>query len=430
MASDDSTSGKPRQPWRSIFQQSTTALFLVNNARKLRYANPACITLFGKPYEAIRGMRVTPRKSSSHLSQTLAAPAEVWRGESARVRRTLPNLESGPPWWDIQFIPLMESADRVKAVIGIVKQTSIEGSRSRSVPGSLATVRQRHAEGFTFDRFAATTPGSHHRLAQARLAAKLSTPVWINGEAGTGKETLARIIHHNGANRERGFVGLDCLGLQPYLAEGLFFGKAGLITSGQLGTLYLKEPQALARDLQDRLTTLLLRPRSALPRLICGSTMVPENAVQAGTLLPTFQTHFSTLRIELLPLRQRLGDLPKLIDAILPDAKLSDNALSVLNAHDWPGNLRELSTVLRSASARAQGTTITENHLPRRLREAHLIETLPPQAKKPTWTLDGVLAEVERRLIADALAKTNQSQTEAAKLLGVPRARLWRKTKG
>lgn len=429
--SDQSTpSGRPRQPWRAIFQQSTTALLLINNARKLRYANPACIKLLGKPYEAIRGMRVTPRRSSSHLSQALAPPPEVWRGESAHVRRALPNHESGPPWWDIAFIPLMETAERVKAVLVTVKQTTVEIGKATRQPATIAPLRQQHADAFPFEKFAAASPGSQHCLAQARLAAKLSAPLWIMGEPGIGKETLARIIHHNGANRERAFVGFDCTGLQPYLAEGLFFGKAGLLTSGQLGTLYLKQPQMLARDLQDRLTALLMRPRSALPRLICGSSETPEVAVAAGTLLSLFQTHFSTLRIELLPLRDRSSDLPLLIETIVPGAKLTDNALSPLRAYNWPGNLRELSMTLRAASLRAEDGPIQAEHLPRALQEAYLIETMPPRTTPRTWTLDSVLAEVERRMIEDALAKTNQSQTEAAKLLGVPRARLWRKTKG
>lgn len=371
-------------------------------------------------------MRVSPRRSSSHLSQTLAPPPEVWRGQSTRVRRALPSQEHGPPWWDIGFVPLMESADRVKAVLVTLKQTNGEAGKSRSLPANLATVKQHHADAFTFDLFDTTIPKSQHCVAQARLAAKLSIPLWIMGEPGLGKETLARVIHHNGSSRERAFVSLDCAGLQPYLVEGLFFGKGGLLRSGQVGTLYLKQPQSLARDLQDRLTKLLLQPRSALPRLICGSTASPV----IESLMPIFESHFSTLRIELVPLRDRLSDLPRLIDRIVADVRLTDNALSLLRAYAWPGNLRELSSVLRAASIQARGAIIYHKHLPKVLREAYLIETMPPRTKPRTWTLDSVLAEVERRLIEDAMAKTNQSQTDAAKLLGVPRARLWRKTKG
>lgn len=420
---EPSSPREPRFPWRVVFHRTAAPVFVVGPTRRLRYANPAWEVLTGRPFAKLRGMRISTRRSAALLGQTLAPPPEVWAGQPATVRRPVPDADAGPPWWDLSFVPLPGPKDRPLAVLGVIAVVGNDAPRGevRSVSAGVGELRRRHAAQFPFDLFAGASPRAEQLLAQARLAAATTVPVFLVGEPGTGKETFARVIHHNGSQRERAFVALDCVGVQPYLAEGLLFGKGGLLDGGQVGTLYLKDPAALPRDLQQRLTK-----SEGGPRLICGSHRPAADDVAAGRLIASFHAELSVLEIRLPPLRERLDDLSRFAERH-PLPAISEDVWPALRAHDWPGNLRELAAILGQAAREAGTGPLTKEHLPRYIREKHLIASaLVPATEKP-WTLDGVLEAVERRLIEQALRKAGGSQTDAAAALGVPRARLWRR---
>lgn len=420
-----SPSNRSSFPWRTFFQRSSGAVFVVSAARRLRYANPAWEELTGRPLAKLRGMRVSSRRSASPLGQALAAPPEVWAGRPAQVRRAVPPAEAGPPWWDITFVPLPGNG-RMLGVLGFVTKVGEKVRKAEQVPASVADLRKQHAAAFPFELFAGPSPASQRLLTQIHLATQTTVPLWVIGEAGSGKETLARVVHHNGPTRERLFFALDCAAVQPGLIEGLLFGKGGLAGTSHLGTMYLKHPAALSRDLQDRLAQWFTAPGA--PRLICGSSRAAHDEVMAGRLVAPFHAALSVLELRLPPLRDRLDDLPRLTDALLArlgtERLVADEVWPEFRAHDWPGNVRELAEVLASAAARAPDVVIEPAHLPRVVKEAKLQAAASPT--KP-WTLDAILAAVEKRLIELALKKTGNHQTEAADLLGVYRTRLWRR---
>ena len=248
--------------------------------------------------------------------------------------------------------------------------------------------------------------------------------MWLLGESGSGKETAARVIHHAGPNRDRTFVGVDCTGIQPFLVESVLFGHGGLLASGHIGTLYLKDPAALPRDLQQKLADCFTENQTA-PRLISGSTRSAQEEAAAGKLVSEFHTALSVLELRVPPLRERLDDLAKLVARFLPGVKVDAKALDVLRVQPWAGNLRELADALAEAAKAASDGPVKREHLPRELRVRAGIEVLaaPP---KPL-TLDPLLEAVEKRLIQLALHRANNHQTDAADLLGIFRARLWRR---
>jgi DNA-binding NtrC family response regulator len=292
--------------------------------------------------------------------------------------------------------------------------------------------RDRHAARFTFDLLAGTSPAAGRFVSQVRLAAQTTAPVWLVGEPGSGKETAARVIHHAGTQRERMFVGLDCGGLQPYLIDGLLGGHGGLTGSDRLGTVYLKDPAALPRDLQQRLAELFTEGKPTTPRLICGSARTAAEDQDRG-LLPDFHADLSVLEIRVPPLRERVDDLPRIVLRMLewvthPKATLAGidpGFFQAAAAFTWPGNLRELRDALARAVAAAGTGRVTADHLPWDVRARVGLEESPPAA--PSLALDPILEAVERRLIRLALRKANNHQTEAAELLGIFRARLWRR---
>src|SRR5262249_20283121 len=142
--------------------------------------------------------------------------------------------------------------------------------------------------------------------------------ILIVGEEGTGKEWLARTIHHLGPTRARPFAALDCGRLPPDPLARVLFGDAGLVSTRRAGTVYLRDPAFLARDVQARLCEAL--DAAAPPRLIAGSRTDLTAEARSLRFLEEFRCRLSTLVLELPPLRQRLAELPALVERLLERA--------------------------------------------------------------------------------------------------------------
>ena len=419
--------------WRALFEASATAAFVVGGDRTLRYANPAWEKLTGSDLEKLRGTKFAEtRESASPLWKSLTPPPEAWAGPVARVRRPVAGSNDGPPWWDVSFIPFFNTDNAVSAILGTVAVVGdTDPTPAAFTPAAVGAVRAASAARFTAEWLAGASGASARLISQVRAAAASAAPVWLVGEPGTGKETVARVIHHTGPHRERAFLGLECAGLQPHMIDGLLTGKGGLMAGAHVGTLLLKNPAALSQDVQRRLLEWAFA--AAGPRLICAATEPASAAVRAGKLLPLFETDGSALEIGVPPLRDRPDDLPRLLDRLtdrLPDPKprLADDVLPALRAYRWPGNVRELSDILLSAAEAAGGTPITRDHLPRFVRVAQLLEAHPPPDAKPV-KLVPTLEAVERRLILMAVAAVNGNLTKAAENLGIDRPKLYRRMK-
>jgi arginine utilization regulatory protein len=259
--------------------------------------------------------------------------------------------------------------------------------------------------------------------AKLRHAADSLAPVWLHGEPGSGKATAARVIHHNGPRREQPFVRIDCAALQPYLIEALLFGTGGLANADRIGTLFLRNPAALPRDLQQKLSDWLLSSPKP-PRVISSSLKPACEDVEAGILRDEYASQLNVIELSPLPLRMRFEELPGIVERTLrcfnkPFAFESDLEKTLMS-HLWPGNLHELRTAL-SATA----VPVSVANLPRYLKEKTL--TLEPVAKVPRPSLDAVLEAVEKKLLKQTLAECGGNQTEAAQRLGIHRARLIRR---
>jgi DNA-binding NtrC family response regulator len=390
----------------------------------LRFANAAWEKLSGVKLADALGMVCSARRHSTPLAAALAPTPEAQDGKPNTARRPVPGARTGTQWWDIAFTPLAGD----DGPIGIVGFITVVGESAppsaRKIPASVTALREKHAAYFSLDLFAGESPAIERFQSQLRHAAQSAAPVWLVGEPGSGKETAARAIHHAGMAKDRAFVSVDCVGLQPYLIESLLFAHGGLFGSGHVGTIYLKEPAGLLRDLQQKLTDLVVDGPSA-PRLISGSAQTAQKDVSAGKLVPDFLTALSVLELRVPPLRDRLADLPKLASHLLPGDSIEAAAFDVLRVQPWKGNLRELADVLASAAVSADHGPIKKEHLPRELRVRAGIE--PPAVTPKAIALDPILEAVEKQLIQMALRRANNHQTEAAELLGIFRTRLWRR---
>ncbi len=292
------------------------------------------------------------------------------------------------------------------------------------------------------------------------------TPVMLRGEAGTGKELVARALHARGPRRERPFLTFDAASVGEELCEGELFGwergavpgaenaRLGLLEAAEGGVLFLTEIADLPARTQVRLVDALqegefrplgaTRARKVDTRVVAASRMDLERLVREGRFREDLLLRLSTLVIELPPLRERKPDLPLLARHLLDKHArrvgrdligFSDAALEALVAYPWPGNARELETAIEHAAVLATGSMIELQHLPstvtarttrpRRTTEAQLAPgTLAnvPYAEARTR----MLGDFERRYLLDLLELAEGNLSEAARRSGIDRSNLRR----
>jgi DNA-binding NtrC family response regulator len=346
-------------------------------------------------------------------------------------------------WWEIEFFPLLQEGEQGGyLILGRIRPIpEVEPIREHRLAENLIPLRQHRVERFGLDAWTSSLPVMRRLVEQVRLAAEVTAPVLLVGEAGVGKQTLARTIHYLSPRRDGACAVLDCQHLPPAAVAALLFGERRAGREG-LAAIYLCGPEYLPRDLQLRLAEWIARnnrpgsARTTAPRIFAGCTAAPAHTVRAGRLLDELACTLSPLVLDIPPLRERFADLLALIERLLQRAcagreprvtSLSADAWDVLRSYSWPGNLRELYTVLRAACGQVSGEQLRAADLPAELRRAATREQTPPRPAERFLPLEELLEEAERRLIQLALQRAGGHKARAARLLSIPRPRLWRR---
>jgi two-component system response regulator PilR (NtrC family) len=296
-----------------------------------------------------------------------------------------------------------------------------------------------------------TSPAMQRIAELIEKIAPTRTTVLITGESGTGKERIARAIHERSDRAGKPFLVVNCGALPEALMESELFGHEkgaftgagaralGLFREAEGGTVHLDEIGELPAALQVKLLRVLqerkVRPVGAaaeIPvdvRVLAATNRDVEADVSAGRFRQDLYYRLNVIRIEVPPLSQRVGDIPRLADRFVrrfaaelgKDVRgLTTDALRALDTYTFPGNVRELENMIERAVALASGPSIGLGDLPAVVAglsasPAPLLAELPPEG----CALDEVLGEVERRLILQALERTGGVRKNAAKLLGV-----------
>lgn len=286
-------------------------------------------------------------------------------------------------------------------------------------------------------------------------------PVLITGETGTGKELVARAIHH--ASGRRAFVAVNCAALPENLLESELFGhergaftgadrdKPGLFEEAHGGTLFLDEVGELPRSLQPKLLRALeegeirrvgaLRPRRVDVRLVAATNRDLEVEVEGGKFREDLYWRLNVVALHVPPLRERVEDIPVLAQHFLEAAVgredlpgvagkggggrigLSAEALALLKLYPWPGNVRELRNALESAVALTGKAWIEAADLPPRIRSAPTAASMLAGAVEHRLSL----RELEREYILEVLRQVTGNKSRAAEILGMDRKTLYRK---
>lgn len=428
--------------WQAFLQRATEPVFLLNRQRRLLFVNEAWEKLTSIPAAQARGLLCGRRRGEApdrwaELAQLLSPPEEVLQGQAGQVRRRGPLTETGRSLWDIEFFSLHDDGGLL-GILGKIRVLSANdvpgGTR---LPEALLDLHAKANRRYRPETLASSLPALRRVLDQVRLASGTCSPLLIVGEPGTGKRWVARVIHATGPAPGT-FATVDCAGLPPTVLARILSQPDGLLHRASMGTVYLKEPAHLPRELQAFLVDWLdeTREKEHRPRLVAGCSGEPALAVKAGRLVEELSCALSPMTIHLLPLRERLTDLPDFVERLLERlhentdrhiAGLTPAAWETLRAYSWPGNLHELYAVLVDAARHATSERIDRGDLPAPVRLAVTLEQTPSGPPSRSLPLDALLAKVEKRLIELALSKTSGNKSRAAELLAIWRPRLLRR---
>ena len=297
-------------------------------------------------------------------------------------------------------------------------------------------------------------------LQQAAALAESNAPILIFGATGTGKELLAKFVHRLSGRPHNNFVALNCASIPKELTESILFGhkkgsftgavtdQIGKFEEADRGTLFLDElgelPLAaqakMLRVLQDGLVEPLgaRKPRKLDVRIIAATNQNLGKAIRQHEFREDLYYRLNVGEIRLPALRDRRSDIPKIALQVLEQLnktlrrpkRLSQAALSRLQGHTWPGNVRDLHNVIER-SARLTGKEIIDADdlvILEPVAKEDPLSTLPDPAEG--FSLEGYLASARKQLILKALESSRGNQSEAARLLGISPQAVWKFTKG
>lgn len=329
----------------------------------------------------------------------------------------------------------------------------------RRLQSENAYLRSQIEERYRFEGIAGKSRSMRELFDKLEMVAGTTSTILITGETGTGKELVARAIHHNSPRRRRRFVALNCGAVPETLLEAELFGhvrgaftgavsnRQGRLEQAHKGTFFLDEVGTMTASLQAKLLRALQertferlgdgQPVRVDVRVIAATNSDLAQMVRDGDFREDLFYRLNVIPIHLPPLRDRREDIPLLIRnftqkvgrELAPprtDVVFSQEAMRRMMAFDWPGNIRQLENVVERALALTPGRAQID------------VADLSPEIREPggadddadvALPEDGIdlqsrLSDVERGLIRRALERTGGNKHQAARLLGIKRTTL------
>jgi DNA-binding NtrC family response regulator len=338
-----------------------------------------------------------------------------------------------------------------------VLQTALE---QRRLKNENAYLRQQLDDRYGVASMIGRSPGMRSLFQLIETVAPTTTTILINGETGTGKEMVARAIHHASPRRQQRFIALNCSAIPETLLEAELFGhvrgaftgavvsRVGRIEQADRGTLFLDEVGTMSMGLQMKLLRVLQerelerigdgKPIKIDVRIVAATNSDLGKMVREGAFREDLYYRLNVIQVELPPLRERREDIPLLVQHFLAKyasngngaPMVSQDAMRRMMAFAWPGNVRQLENAIERALALLGGrSTIEVADLPPEVQAAQL--PIAPTVDFPDDGVDmqGLVEQIERDLIQRALTRTGGNKAAAAGLLKLKRTTLVEKLK-
>ena len=310
--------------------------------------------------------------------------------------------------------------------------------------GENLSLRQAIGARFQAQNLIGSSSAMHQVLSVIERAARTNTTALITGENGTGKELIARILHHGGKRRLRPFVAVNCGAIPETLLESELFGilpqtatdvrgrdgkfvlaDGGTLFLDEIGEMPLKQQVALLSAIANREITPVggSKPIPVDVRIIAATNSDLKRLVEEGRFRADLYYRLNVIPIEVPPLRERKADIPSLAHHFVAHfaeqqerdvPELAPEFLAALMQSDWPGNVRELQNYIERVLAMNPGRILRPNPPPRDLEERGTTLRLGR-----THRLDELVGELELRILTEALQKARGNQSVAARTLGM-----------
>jgi len=367
----------------------------------------------------------------------------------------------------------MEKPVKVKELrlrVGRALERARLRSRNRRLEQENIDLARQVTERYGFEAIIGNSPRMRHIVERLKVVSGADVSVLIHGESGTGKELVARTIHNNSPRRDRPFVPLHCAALSEGILESELFGhekgaftgavaaRAGRFEFADGGTLFLDEVSDMPIPTQVKLLRVLedgevqrLGSNKVVKtdvRVLAAADRDLNEEVQAGRFRAALYFRLKVVTIELPPLRERLEDVPLLLNASLDEFKkkhskpvdgIEPDAMAILSNYRWPGNVRELRNTVESMVVVAGSRVLRVADIPENIRSAaaalapttagasgeHLPAVMRPETSLPVMSMQ----EAEKRLIRSTLEMTGGNRKKAAEILKIGERTLYRKLK-
>jgi two-component system response regulator AtoC len=427
--------------FRHIFEAAQDCMFIKDRTRRYTHVNPAMLALLEMNSAQLIGKKDEEIFSAEWARRIKSLEERVLQGQPVESEQNLLCIDR-PLTFNFVRFPMREPSGKITGLCGIARDVTERRPMESSV------IIQSNPPGSSIMK---TT------LEQVRRAAKTDSLVLFAGESGSGKDYLAEYLHRHSERATGPYFTINCAAIAPEVADSELFGheagsftgargrKRGLLELAEGGTLLLNEVGELSSELQAKLLTFMDTQTFTRVggetniqvniRIVAATNRDLEKDVESGRFRKDLFYRLNVFSVTVPPLRDRIEDLPIIIDEILPALAqrvglhevpaIDSDAMDALRNYAWPGNVRELRNTLERALILCDKKCVTTRDLGMRAGP----ELSPGRKGDISLTLHlcrddsmhDILTETKRYLVMEGLRQSGGSIKKAARYLGVTR---------
>jgi PAS domain S-box-containing protein len=437
--------------WKGVVENMKEGLMLVTPSGQILYANYALEKMLGYEKNEMEGKSCNILECDNCLSQKAGQPTlscTLFLKGDVQDLHCILRCKDGTRLNVLKNATVLTNAEG-QVVAGVETVTDLSSLTAKEK--TITDLRKHLNQEDGFHGLIGNSLAMRQVYEVIRSAAQSTAPVIIYGESGTGKELVSNAIHRLSDRKNGPFIKVNCAALNENLLESELFGHAkgafagadktriGRFEAADHGTILLDEVGDLPLSTQTKLLRVLQeheiervgdhQPVPIDVRLISATNQDLNQLMDEGKFRNDFYYRIGVIPIIIPPLRQRLEDLPLLIKTFLERGRLKNNkeisamnteALDLLFSYHWPGNIRELINVIDYCFVICPSGEITPDHLPANFRNASTQNKTDRRKQHPTD---------RRQQLLDALHRSGENKSEAARILGISRVTLWKQLK-